>query len=108
MQRYFLLILGFLFQYTNAQNPYRHFTEATEVRYDNRQPVMNYTISVNSNDLSQYKVVMQLRNIPDTLRLAMFVHPEYDDRFYRFVESLVVKSKKGNASISRIENTVWK
>ncbi|MGZ5189732.1 MAG: M61 family metallopeptidase, partial [Flavisolibacter sp.] len=108
MQRFLILILVFAFHFTHAQNPYKHFNEATEIRYDSRQPVVNYTIRVDSNDLSQFKVEMQLRTIPDTLRLAMFVHPEYDDRFYRYVEAIEVKTKYGKGSISRLENTLWK
>lgn len=108
MLRCFLIILFFIVQKVIAQNPYKHFTDATEVRYDSRQPVVNYTIRIDSNDLTQYKVEMHLRNIPDTLRLAMYVHPEYDDRFYRFVESIEVKTKAGKGIISRLESTLWK
>src|SRR5687767_2276257 len=108
MRHFLLVILTFVFHYANAQNPFKHYTEATEIRYNSRQPVVNYTIRIDQNDLTNFKVEMQLRNIPDTLRLAMFVHPEYDDRFYRYVESIEVQSKSGKSSITRLENTLWK
>src|SRR4029078_12944367 len=95
-------------QCLNAQHPYKHFTEAIDIRYASRQPVVNYVLQVDSADLSTLKVEMHIRNVPDTFRLAMFVHPEYDDRYYRFIENLRVRSKSGEGAIQRLENTLFR
>jgi predicted metalloprotease with PDZ domain len=89
---------------TKAQNPYKHFTESVAVRYDSRQPVIHYTIRIDTSDLSFINVEMRVRNIADSFCVAMFVHPEYDDRFYRFVEDVRVDE----GTIQRLENTLWK
>src|ERR1044071_9431625 len=64
-----------------AQHPLRHFTDAVEMRF---------------------------RNAPDTLRLAMAVHPEYDDRFYRYVEGLSVETRGGSGAVTRLDSTLWR
>src|SRR5438105_3188526 len=75
-----------------AQDPYRHFTEAVAVRTSATQPVVSYLLSVNPEDLSGYSVELRIRNAPDTLRLAMAAHPEYDDRYWRYVDGPRVES----------------
>ncbi|MFL5808166.1 MAG: PDZ domain-containing protein [Flavisolibacter sp.] len=104
---YHLFILLFFVQALNAQHPYKHFTEAIDVRYDSHQPVVDYVLRVDSTDLSLLQIEMHLRNIPDSFRIAMFVHPEYDDRYFRFIENMHVRSKEGEGSIKRVENTLW-
>jgi predicted metalloprotease with PDZ domain len=93
---------------SRAQNPYHHFSEAMDIRYSSKQPVIHYTIVVDTADLSTVSVEMKITNIPDTFHLGMYVHPEYDDRFYRFVENLTVTGDEGAAKIERLENTLWK
>jgi predicted metalloprotease with PDZ domain len=72
------------------------------------QPVISYTLRVDSADLSGYAVEMRIRNAPDTLRLAMAVHPEYDDKFYRYVEGLTVETRGGSAATTRLDSTLWR
>ena len=72
------------------------------------QTVISYTLRVDSTDLSGYAVEMRIRNAPDTLRLAMAVHPEYDDRFYRYVEGLVVEARGRPAQVTRLDSTLWR
>jgi predicted metalloprotease with PDZ domain len=91
-----------------AQHPLRHFTDAVEIRYARSQPVVAYTLRVDSADLSGYAVEMRIRNAPDTLRLAMAVHPEYDDRFYRYVEGLSVETRGGSGAVTRLDSTLWR
>ena len=45
------------------------------------KPVINYTLRVDSTELSGWNVEIRLRTISDTFRLAMAAHPEYDDRY---------------------------
>ena len=91
-----------------AQNPFGHHTEALEVRFGRSDPVIHYVLRVDSADLSGFDVEMRLRNIPDTLRVAMAAHPEYDDRFWRFVERMRVDTPHGPGTITRIDSAVWR
>jgi predicted metalloprotease with PDZ domain len=91
-----------------AQHPLKHHTEAVETRYSNKQPVIHYILSVDTADLSSFSVEMRLRNIAGTFRVAMVTHPEYDDRFWRFVEDLRVETKAGSGNILREDSALWK
>src|SRR6185503_4459551 len=51
---------------------------------------------------------MRIRNAPDTFRLAMAAHPEYDDRFYRYLEDLRVDAGAGAVSGVRLDSAVWR
>jgi predicted metalloprotease with PDZ domain len=84
-----------------AQNPYRHFTDAVDTRSSRTQPVVSYVLRVNPEDLSGYSVEMHVRNAPDTLRLALAAHPEYDDKYWRYVEGLSVESGITRDSVNR-------
>jgi predicted metalloprotease with PDZ domain len=72
------------------------------------QPVVHYTLRVDSADLAAYRVEMRLQGTPDTLRLAMARHPEYDDKFWRYVDDLTVSSPRGPATITRVDSAVWR
>jgi predicted metalloprotease with PDZ domain len=72
------------------------------------QPVVGYTLRVAPGDVSGFDVEMRIRNSPDTFRLAMAAHPEYDDRFWRFVEGLTVTSPSGRATIVRQDSALWR
>jgi len=65
------------------------------------QPVISYTIGVNVNDLSGFGVAIRVRNAPDTFRVAMPAHQEYDERFWRHVEDLRVETPGGVGSVAR-------
>ena len=91
-----------------AQHPFRHPTDAVEIRFDRQQPVINYILTVDTADLSSFSVEMRLRNIPDTFRVAMFAHPEYDDRYWRFIEHLNVETKTGRSGVLREDSALWR
>ena len=57
-----------------------------------RQPRIDYTITIDTTDLSGFDVTMQIGGAPKSIRLAMAVHPEYNDRFWRYVRSLRAES----------------
>src|SRR5690242_2751370 len=81
-----------------AQHPFQHWTDAIDVRYDSRQPLINYVLTVDSTDTSGYQVDMHIQNVSDSFEVAMVAHPEYDDRYWRYVKDLRVESKTGNAN----------
>jgi predicted metalloprotease with PDZ domain len=35
-------------------------------------------------------------------------HPEYDDKYWRFIEGIYAKSKNGKANVVRIDSSLWK
>lgn len=105
------VLLTLLFAATStarAQHPLRHYTDAVEIRYARSQPVVGYTLRVDTADLTAFAVEMRIRNVPDTFRLAMVAHPEYDDRYWRYVESLQVAASGGMASVVREDSALWR
>ena len=92
----------------SAQNPLRDHTEGVEIRFRRTQPVVGYTVRVEAGDVSGFDVELRLRNVPDTFRLAMVAHPEYDDRYWRFVEALRVETPSGAAAVTREDSALWR
>ena len=90
-----------------AQNPLRHWTDAVDSRFARSQPVISYTLRVDSADLSGFDVSMAVRGSRDTTRLAMVAHPEYDDRYWRFVRDVRVDATAGHATVARADSAVW-
>ena len=93
---------------TVAQHPLKNSYDAIEIRYDRRQPVISYILAVDSADLSAINVEMSIHNIPDTFKIAMVAHPEYDDKYWRFVEDLHVETKNGKGDIKREDSALWR
>ena len=56
------------------------------------QPHIYYTVTIDTADLSGFDVTMQIEAAPRSIRLAMAVHPEYNDRFWRYVRNLRAES----------------
>ena len=91
-----------------AQNPLRHWTEAIDSRFAMSQPAIAYVLHVDSADLSGFGVSMTVRGQRDTTLLAMVAHPEYDDKYWRFVRNVRVEDTRGGASISRVDSALWR
>ncbi len=91
-----------------AQHPLHHPVDAVEIRYAASQPVVAYTLRVDSADLSGFDVEMRIRHAPDTFRLAMVAHPEYDDRYWRFIVNLRVEGVTAGATVARADSAVWR
>lgn len=108
MKKIFTFFLLFILQKGFAQYPFTYTAEASELRYSNRQPVISYVLRVDEKDLCCLFVEMRLSGVASTFRLAMFVHPEYDDRYFRYVEALQVETKEGPATVQREKNTCWR
>ncbi|MEP6616191.1 MAG: hypothetical protein ABJA57_06405 [Ginsengibacter sp.] len=72
------------------------------------QPEINYTLQVDTSDLSVIRVKMHIQNIPDTFRLAMAAHPEYDDKYWRFVENFKFENVAHPGKILREDSAVWR
>jgi predicted metalloprotease with PDZ domain len=71
------------------------------------KPQIGYTLHVSSTDLSGWTVEIRLRTVSDTTRLAMAAHPEYDDRYRRYVTGFEVQQASGTAVVSRPDSAIW-
>ncbi|MEP6729617.1 MAG: hypothetical protein ABJE10_03210, partial [bacterium] len=91
----------------SAQHPLRHFPDAVDIRFAQSQPVIHYTLHVDGADQSGWSVEMRIRNAPDSFQLAMARHPEYDDRFSRYVEGESITGARGAASIAHTDSALW-
>lgn len=100
-----LLLLSLSAIGAEAQNPLGHFTEGIESRFSLSQPTVHYLLTVNAGDTTGFDVQMVAANVKDTFRLAMAKHPEYDDRFFRFVENV---SGGSGVTITREDSAVWR
>ena len=63
---------------------------------------------VDAADLSGYNVEMRVRDAGNTVRVAMASHPEYDDRYWRYVENLTAESRGKQHQITREEDALWR
>ena len=68
------------------------------------KPQIQYTLRVDSTDLTGWTVEMRLRTTGDVVRLAMAAHPEYDDRYWRYVRDVSVEPM---GTVTRVDSAVW-
>ena len=92
----------------NGQSPLRHWTDAIDARFTIGQPVITYTLRVDSAKLSGFDVTMTVRGSRDTVTLAMAAHPEYDDRYWRFVRDVRVEGASGRATVTSVDSALWR
>lgn len=78
------------------------FAQAQE-KHSATQPAVQYILNI---DTARHLVDVETRLhiAPNTFRLAMFAHPEYDDRFWRYVKDLRVE----NGTVQRQDSAVWR
>ncbi|HVM90090.1 MAG TPA: PDZ domain-containing protein [Puia sp.] len=103
-----ILCLVILPLFCHAQNPLSNLADGTQSRFSNKQPVIDYTLTIDSSDLSVISVQIKLTNISDTFQLAMYTHPLADDKYWRYIEQLTVKNDDSKASLSRKDSALWK
>jgi predicted metalloprotease with PDZ domain len=84
------------------------FTTLCQACFAFSAPILQYTLSVDTANLYSVSIEIKLINIPDTIRLAMFAHPEYDDRYWRYVEDMHAESKAGGATVYREDSALWR
>ncbi|MEK6337233.1 MAG: PDZ domain-containing protein [Acidobacteriota bacterium] len=71
-------------------------------------PRISYKLRVDVSDLSGFDVEMRVRGAGNTLQIAMQSHPEYDDRYWRYVENLTAESRGGPLQITSEESALWR
>lgn len=107
-RNFYSLIIMLLFSLQSVpQNPFTNWTDAAEVRFSRNQPVIHYLLSIDSNNLSSIKMEMRISNIPDTFNVAMVAHPEYDDKYWRYVKDFYAETKNGKGNIERKDSALW-
>ena len=70
-------------------------------------PIVHYTVKIDAADTSAYTVEMRLQHVPAHFLLAMATHPEYDDRFWRFVRDFKVAVPLGKAGVTRKDSALY-
>lgn len=76
-----------------------------------KEPPIQYKIRVDAADLTGFDVEMTIeRGRTGLLRVAMAVHPEYDDRYFRYIENFSASDARDGASLNvrREEDTLWR
>ena len=68
---------------------------------------INYKITINPSDLSGFNIEMHIPDARGTIRIAMAAHPEYDDRYFRYVENFLAESGGRKLSVTKPEEAVW-
>ncbi len=71
------------------------------------RPLISYTIRVDPGDLSGFAIEMRVRGAGNVVRIAMASHPEYDDRYWRYVENLSAESRGVPLRVTREEDGLW-
>jgi predicted metalloprotease with PDZ domain len=69
---------------------------------------LSYRIHVDAADLSGFDVEMRVRGAGETVRIAMASHPEYDDRYWRYVENLTAESRGATLQVTPEESALWR
>lgn len=110
MYKNFVIVILFVFTTINSlsQHPFKHWTDAIEARYNVKDPLVDYTLTVDPADFSSFRVEMKIRNVPDTFKVAMVTHPEYDDRYWKYITDFSAKAKNGNGKVIREDSSLWK
>jgi predicted metalloprotease with PDZ domain len=69
---------------------------------------VDYTLRVESAASSEIVVVMRIHGAPADFRVAMATHPEYDDRYWRYLTDLTGESARGPVTLVREDSAVWR
>jgi predicted metalloprotease with PDZ domain len=70
---------------------------------------LEYTLRVDSADLSGVAVELRVRNAPASLQLAAYAHPIYDDKYWRNLEDLTAFDPSGGAlAVTRQDSMLWR
>ncbi|HEY4735679.1 MAG TPA: hypothetical protein VIH53_14160 [Gemmatimonadaceae bacterium] len=69
---------------------------------------VNYELAVDARDSTSVRVRMQIGPSPRSVRVGMAVHPEYDDRFWRFISDWEISGVDKTALLQVDRENVWR
>ena len=70
---------------------------------------LEYTLRVDSADLSGVAVELRILNVPARVLLAAHAHPEYDDRYWRHLEGLAAFGPDDRPlPVTREDSVLWR
>ena len=72
-----------------------------------KEPRLAYKIRFDSADTTGISVELRVKNAPASMRIAAHAHPEYDDKYWRYLDALTARSGTTQLSISRIDSVRW-
>ena len=70
-------------------------------------PRIYYDLSINPADPSSIHVHLQIEGGPRSVRIAMAVHPEYNDRFWRYIRDLRADGFDKRAVLAAEDDLFW-
>lgn len=69
---------------------------------------VEYVLRVDTTDLSGIGVEIRIANAPANLHLAAHAHPEYDDKYWRYLRGFAATTPSGAAiAFTRADSVVW-
>lgn len=69
---------------------------------------LDYTLTVSPSDTLAISVELRIESAPASLRLAAHAHPEYDDKYWRYVSGLRLTDAKGHDTpIASHDSVTW-
>src|SRR5688500_12048837 len=70
---------------------------------------LDYLLRVDSTDLTGIWVDLRIANAPAGIRLAAHAHPEYDDKYWRYIEDVrAVDGRGGSLTAVREDSVRWR
>ncbi|HEY9165339.1 MAG TPA: PDZ domain-containing protein [Candidatus Kryptonia bacterium] len=72
------------------------------------KPIIHYTVTIDSANLSGFRVDMKIHDAPDTLWLAFAQHPEYNEFFWKNLRDLTVECDGEIVPIVREDSALWR
>ena len=70
--------------------------------------LIQYVIRVDSTDLSGFDVEIHLKDAPTSFEIAMNAHPEYDDRYWRYLRNMRIEGTRPGATVVRSDSAIWR
>lgn len=72
-------------------------------------PEIHYAVRIDSMHLDVIDVAITIRNAPNATSLAMKLHPEYDAKYWRYIQDVHVTGTRDDtlASVRHLDNTRW-
>lgn len=64
---------------------------------------IDYTLTIDSAHLPSFRVEMRIRNAPREFVLASHAHPEYDDKYWRYLQHMRIEG----GDIERLDSVRW-